>query len=213
MNTAEADTFKKALEPTLVTDDGMVTEVSVEHPENADAPILVTDDGIDMEVRPVHPANALSRMDLTANVNGPNVTVLGMVMAPEATAAAVLDTETEAVSWSTMRYTTLLAVRVMKRFGVPEDTYAVELLYTTELELSVYILVIPLNDVVPTLVEMVPMLLEAYKFVMGVNLKTLSPRVATVSGITRFVIVEKYITNAEGYVVILGVVIVVIPAV
>ena len=209
MNTAEADTFKKALEPTLVTDDGMVMEVSVEHPENAlepilttedgidmevsaeqpenaDAPILVTDDGIDMEVRPVHPANALSRMDLTANVNGPNVTVLGMVIAPEATAAAVLDTETEAVSWSTMRYTTLLAVRVTYRL-VGAMAVVVQI---SALELSVYRLVgpPPLNEVLLTVVLTYVMLLVAYKFVITNKRKLLSPSDVVVSGITRFVI-------------------------
>ena len=186
MNTAEADTFKKALEPTLVTDDGMVMEVSVEHPENADAPILVTDDGIDMEVRPVQPANALSRMDLTAKVNGPNVTVLGMVMAPEETAAAVLDTETEAVSWSTMRYTTLLAVRVTYRL-VGAMAVVVQI---SALELSVYRLVAPpeWNEELLKVVLTYVMLLVAYKFVITNKRKLLSPSDVVVSGITRFVI-------------------------
>ena len=84
-------------------DEGMVIDVSALQPENALAPILVMVEGKLMDVSPTHPAKALSRTVFTVKVSPPNVTVLGMVMAPEATAATVLETETDAVSWSTMR--------------------------------------------------------------------------------------------------------------
>ena len=50
----------KALEPMLVTDDGIVIDVKPVIPLNAFAPMLVTDDGMVMDVTPVAPWKALS---------------------------------------------------------------------------------------------------------------------------------------------------------
>jgi hypothetical protein len=53
---------RKALDPMLLTANGMVTDVKPVIPWKAFAPMLVTDDGIVMDVRPLAFRNALSPM-------------------------------------------------------------------------------------------------------------------------------------------------------
>ena len=55
----------------LVTEQGMLTDVSPEHPLNAQFPMLVTESGMLIDVSPLQPQNALSLM---------LVTELGMVV-------------------------------------------------------------------------------------------------------------------------------------
>ena len=56
---------ENALDPMLVTLDGIVTEVSLLQPENALSPILATLDGIVTEVSPSQPQNAHDPMLVT----------------------------------------------------------------------------------------------------------------------------------------------------
>ena len=51
--------------PIVVTEDGMINEVKLEHPSNAPWPIVVTEDGMINEVKPEHPENTPSPSVIT----------------------------------------------------------------------------------------------------------------------------------------------------